>query len=277
MKDYERVAMVIRYLDTHHREQPDLTRLAAVAGLTPSHFHRLFRTWAGVTPKNFLQCLTLAHVKSLLRNGDSVLDASIEAGLSSPGRLHDLCVSLEAASPGEMKARGEGLSVRYGFAESPFGDCLIAETARGVCHLSFVDGRPEESVARLKAQWPRASLTHDDAVARRLATTVFLRPDVDRAPLRAYVSGTSFQVRVWRALLEVEPGSLVSYGQLASTVCDPKAARAVGTALGRNPIAYLIPCHRVIRETGAIGGYGGGITRKRAIIAWETARRVESA
>jgi AraC family transcriptional regulator, regulatory protein of adaptative response / methylated-DNA-[protein]-cysteine methyltransferase len=274
MNDYDRIGAVIRYLDEHHREQPDLACLAGVAGLTQYHFHRLFRSWAGITPKDFLQCLTFEHVKSLLRNGDSVLDASIDAGLSGPGRLHDLCVSLEAASPGEMKAQGEGLRITYGFAASPFGECLIAETARGICHLAFVDGETAEpGLARLRAQWPGASLSRDDCAAREIASSVFVRPEVERAPLRAYVRGTAFQVRVWRALLEVQPGSLVTYTQLASTVCGPKAARAVGAALGRNPLAYLIPCHRVIRETGVVGGYRWGETRKRAMIAWETAPR----
>jgi AraC family transcriptional regulator of adaptative response/methylated-DNA-[protein]-cysteine methyltransferase len=271
MNDYDRIAAVIRHLDDHHREQPDLACLAGVVGLTQYHFHRLFRSWAGITPKDFLQCLTLAHVRSLLRDGDSVLDASIEAGLSGPGRLHDLCVGLEAASPGEIKARGEGLRICYGFAASPFGECLIAETSRGICHLAFVDDGPEQSVARLAAQWPGASLARDDAIARETASNVFVRPGAERAPLRAYVRGTAFQVRVWRALLEVEPGALVTYTRLASTVCGPKAARAVGAALGRNPLAYLIPCHRVIRETGVVGGYRWGETRKRAMIAWETA------
>jgi AraC family transcriptional regulator of adaptative response/methylated-DNA-[protein]-cysteine methyltransferase len=271
VNDYDRIAAVIRYLDEHHHEQPDLARIAAVAGLTQYHFHRLFRSWAGITPKDFLQCVTLAHVKSLLRDGDSVLDASIEVGLSGPGRLHDLCISLEAASPGEIKARGDGLRISYGFAASPFGECLIAETARGICHLAFVDGRAEECVARLTAQWPGASLSRDDGAAREMALNVFAHPGMERAPLRAYVKGTAFQVRVWRALLEVEAGSLVTYGRLASAVCRPSAARAVGAALGRNPLAYLIPCHRVIRETGVVGGYRWGETRKRAMIAWETA------
>lgn len=274
MNDYDRIGAVIRYLDEHHREQPDLACLAGVAGLTQYHFHRLFRSWAGITPKDFLQCLTLEHVKSLLRNGDSVLDASIDAGLSGPGRLHDLCVGLEAASPGEMKARGEGLRFTCGFAESPFGQCLVGETSRGVCHLAFVDGEQEHGLAKLRAQWPGASLSRDDCAAREIVADVFVRPKVERAPLRAYVRGTAFQVRVWRALLEVEPGSLVTYAQLASTVCGPKAARAVGAALGHNPLAYLIPCHRVIRETGVVGGYRWGETRKRAMIAWETAPRL---
>ena len=224
--------------------------------------------------KDFLQCLTLEHVKSLLAKGNSVFDASLEAGLSGPGRLHDLCVTLEAVSPGKMKAGGEGLTITYGFAESPFGECLIADTSRGICHLTFVDRGRERALGRLSAQWPCASLVHDDETARETAAAVFAQPNGERASLRAYVRGTSFQVRVWRALLEVQPGSLVSYGELASTVCSSKAARAVGAALGQNPVAFLIPCHRVIRETGALGGYGGGISRKRAMIAWESAPRL---
>jgi AraC family transcriptional regulator of adaptative response/methylated-DNA-[protein]-cysteine methyltransferase len=272
MNDYDRIAAVIRYLDEHHREQPDLACLAGVAGLTPYHFHRLFRSWAGVTPKDFLQCLTLSHVKSLLKQGGSVLSASLDAGLSGPGRLHDLCVSLEAASPGEMKAQGEGLNVTYGFAASPFGRCLVGETPRGVCHLAFVDnGESEDAVARLTAQWPKARFARDDSIASASVSNVFVRSMNGQAPLRAFVRGTAFQVRVWRALLEVEAGSLVTYAQLASTVCGPKAARAVGGALACNPLAYLIPCHRVICETGVVGGYRWGEARKRAIIAWETA------
>ncbi len=273
MNDYERIETVIRYLDGHHQEQPDLARLARVAGLSPYRFHRLFRSWAGITPKDFLQCLTLEHVKSLLAKGNSVFDASLEAGLSGPGRLHDLCVTLEAVSPGEMKAGGEGLTITYGFAESPFGECLIAETARGICHLTFVDQGRDHALDRLTALWPCGSLVHDDETARETASAVFAQPNGERAPLRAYVRGTAFQARVWRALLEVQPGSLVSYGALASTVCNSKAARAVGAALGQNPIAFLIPCHRVIRETGTLGGYGGGLPRKQAMIAWESAPR----
>ena len=273
MNDYERIAAVIRYLDEHHNDQPDLSTLSDVAGLTQYHFHRLFKSWAGVTPKDFLQCLTLAHVRSLLGRGESILNVSIDAGLSGPGRLHDLCVSLEAATPGEMKAQGEGLDIRYGFAGSPFGRCVVGKTDRGVCHLSFVNGDNERAIARLQAQWPRASLARDDAAAHGIASNVFLQVEVERAPLRAYVRGTAWQVRVWRALLEVESGSLVTYKQLASAVCGPKAARAVGAALGRNPLAYLIPCHRVIRETGVVGGYRWGEERKRAMIAWETAPR----
>jgi len=275
MNDYERIARVIRYLDEYHGEQPDLTVLARQAGLSPFHFHRLFTNWAGVTPKDFLQCLTLAHVKESLRNGTSVLESALDAGLSGPGRLHDLCVNLEAASPGEMKTGGAQWSITAGFAASLFGTCLLAESPRGICHLSFVeDGDENAAWARLAEDWPNARLRRNDSVAARIAGQIFTRSaDRDsRATLRAFVKGTAFQVRVWRALLEVPPGQFISYGRLAAAVGQPTAARAVGTAVGQNPLAYLIPCHRVIRETGVIGNYRWGWIRKRAIVTWESAQ-----
>ena len=276
MNDYERVANVIRYLDRHHTEQPGLAQLALGAGLSSFHFHRLFSAWAGVTPKDFLQCLTLEHVKTLLREGDSVLDAALNAGLSGPGRLHDLCVTLDAASPGEMKNGGAGMKIDYGFAETPFGEALIAETTRGICHLSFVDGQGRNGARDLLAgQWPNAKLQRADRRAEELSDRIFARPprDQSRRPLRAFVQGTPFQLRVWRALLNVPTGSLTTYGRLSAAIHQPRAARAVGSAVGANPISFVIPCHRVIRETGALGNYGGGRIRKRAIIGWEIAPR----
>lgn len=276
MNDYERVARVIRYLDEHHTQQPNLAMLADSAGLSPFHFHRLFSTWAGVTPKDFLQCLTLEHVKSLLQERESVLAAALEAGLSGPGRLHDLCVSLEAASPGEVKNGGAGLRITFGFAETPFGKCLLGESQRGICHLSFVDGLGREAaVTILRAEWPNARFESNDRRAARLASEIFAQPNdsVGRPTLRAYVKGTAFQLRVWRALLRVPAGELVSYGRLAKAIERPLAARAVGGAVGQNPLAFLIPCHRVIQETGAVGGYRWGPLRKRAMIAWESAPR----
>jgi len=276
MNDYQRIALVIRYLDEGHMAQPDLATLARRAGLSPFHFHRLFSSWAGITPKDFLQCLTVAHAKQLLREGKSVLDTALIAGLSGPGRLHDLCVNLEAASPGEWKSGGEGWTIVAGLADSPFGRCLIGEGPRGICHLSFVEA--DDGVAELAAlarDWPRARLARDDVAAARLARRVFERADhaEERPGLRAFVRGTAFQVRVWRALLALPPGTLVSYGALAASLGRPTAARAVGTAVGQNPLAYLIPCHRVIRETGVIGDYRWGRTRKRAIVAWEGAAK----
>jgi AraC family transcriptional regulator of adaptative response/methylated-DNA-[protein]-cysteine methyltransferase len=273
MNDYERIAQVIRFLDARHVEQPDLRTLAGRAGLSPFHFHRLFATWAGVTPKNFLQCLTLAHAKELLRNGENILDAALESGLSGPGRLHDLCVNLEAASPGELKSGGAGWAISFGFADSPFGKCLIAQSPRGICHLSFVENE-RLSLNELQCEWPQAKLKSDDSSAEKTAGQIFGQRAGSEAgaPLRGFVRGTPFQVRVWRALLQVQPGTLTSYGRLASSIGQPAASRAVGAAVGQNPLAYLIPCHRVIRETGVIGNYHWGPVRKRAMIAWESSQ-----
>jgi AraC family transcriptional regulator of adaptative response/methylated-DNA-[protein]-cysteine methyltransferase len=302
MNDYERIAQVIRFLDARHVEQPDLTTLARRAGLSPFHFHRLFAMWAGVTPKDFLQCLTLAHAKELLREGTPILDVALESGLSGPGRLHDLCVNLEAASPGELKSGGTGWTISSGFADSPFGKCLIAKSPRGICHLSFVK-KEKTSLAELQNDWQRAKFKRDDSAAARLTAIIFSLSPPKRGEgrgegnliqkqsasspqpspplgrrgsqpaqpaLRAFVRGTPFQVRVWRALLQIQPGTLTSYGRLANAIDRPTAARAVGAAVGQNPLAYLIPCHRVIRETGVIGDYHWGPIRKRAIIAWES-------
>ncbi len=274
MNDYERIANVIRFLDDNHTAQPDLAKLADRVGLSVFHFHRLFSSWAAVTPKDFLQCLTLEHVKTLLHEGQTVLETAIEAGLSGPGRLHDLCVNLEAATPGEMKTGGAGLEISYGFAATPFGEALIAETPRGICHLSFVGEDGDAAALRfLMKQWPAAKHRRDDRNAAQTSADIFLRnPGADRPPLRAFVRGTAFQVRVWRALLRVPTGSLVTYGRLATAVGHPKASRAVGTAVGANPLAYIVPCHRVIRETGVLGNYRWDPIRKRAMIGWEGSR-----
>ena len=274
MNDYERVARIIRYLDENHLEQPDLADLAAHSGLSRFHLHRLFSRWAGVTPKDFLQSLTLADARERLRRGESVLDATLNTGLSSPGRLHDLCVTLEAATPGEIKAGGEGWMIEVGFADSPFGDCCIGIGPRGVCHLAFVEnGDRDAEAARIADAWPRARLRWSDAQARQLGAQIFKPANTDSPSvgLRAFVRATPFQLRVWRALLSVPPGAVVSYGHLAAAVARPNAARAVGTAVGSNPLAFLIPCHRVIRETGVIGQYRWGHERKRVMLGWEGA------
>lgn len=273
--DYERIATAIRFLEDHRHEQPPLEEVAAAVGLSPSHFHRMFRRWAGATPKDFLQCLTLSHARELLRSGESVLGAALEAGLSGPGRLHDLCVSLEAATPGEIKARGAGMCLHAGVAASPFGNCLLAESPRGICHLAFFDGddKParDGAIAELEADWPLAEIRMDDGRAQGLADRVF-SPAPPAAPWKLHVRGTPFQLRVWRALLDIAPGTLVSYGKLAAHAGNAKASRATGTAVGSNAISFLIPCHRVIRETGISGHYRWGAVRKRAILAWETSR-----
>jgi AraC family transcriptional regulator of adaptative response/methylated-DNA-[protein]-cysteine methyltransferase len=275
MNDYERVARVIRYLDATHTEQPDLATLAGLTGLTPFHFHRLFSSWAGITPKDFVQCLTLNHARELLRRGRSVLETALETGLSGPGRLHELCVTLDSATPGEFKRGGEGWTIRAGFGDSPFGACLVAESPRGICHLDFLDAGGETAAWRsLREEWPGATLRRNDTLARRLAKSIFrAEPATGSKPsLRVFVRGTAFQVRVWRALVGLPKGNITSYGRLAAELGMPRAARAVGTAVAHNAVAYLIPCHRVIRETGVVGDYRWGSTRKRAMLAWESAR-----
>lgn len=268
MNDYERVASIIRYLDRHHEEQPGLDELAGLAGLSTAHFHRLFSRWAGVTPKDFLRCLTLEHTRERLSRGASVFDAALDAGLSSAGRLHDLCVTLEAATPGEVKSGGAGWTITAGFAETPFGWCCVGKGARGICHLSFVE---HESFDELRRAWPAARLQRDDAMAQEVATLAFQRGHMQ--PLHALVRGTPFQLRVWRALVRVPTGALVTYGQLAAASGNARAARAVGTAVGGNPIAYLIPCHRVIRETGVVGQFRWGRERKQVMLGWEGSER----
>jgi len=271
MNDYDRIAAVIRHLDAHHARQPALRDLAAATGLSESHFHRLFHRWAGITPKDFLQCLTVEHAKQRLHESKSVLEAALEAGLSGPGRLHDLLVSIEAASPGEVKNGGRGLRIEWGRAESPFGWCSLGWNTRGICHLAFHE--TAESLvepATLRENWPHAQLHRNDSAARHQAKTIFHSETSAPGGLKAFVRATPFQLKVWRALLRIPSGCVASYRSIASALGQPEAARAVGTACATNAIAYLIPCHRVIRETGVIKGYRWGAERKRALLAWES-------
>jgi AraC family transcriptional regulator of adaptative response/methylated-DNA-[protein]-cysteine methyltransferase len=225
-----------------------------------------------VTPKDFLQCLTVKFAKERLRESASVLETALDAGLSGPGRLHDLMVTLEAASPGEWKRQGAGAWIHWGFAESPFGHCSIGWNTRGICHLEFLDtGSGDGEPTELKSGWAAAELTRDDRQAQRRCDQIFNRNQGSSTRLSAYIRGTPFQVKVWRALLRIPSGCLSTYGQIARTIGEPRAVRAVGSACGQNPVAYLIPCHRVIRETGIVQGYRWGAARKRAIVAWEAA------
>lgn len=267
MSDYEKIACVIRFLDANREAQPSVARMAVVAGLSESRFHRLFLRWAGVTPKDFLQCLTVEYAKSRLRDPVSVLDVSLDAGLSGPGRLHDLTVNLEAASPGELKSGGRGVDVTWGFAESPFGLCSIGWNARGICHVAFhdVEGGLPESLGR---NWAEASITRSDRAASRHASDIFTSKR--GREIRVFVHGSRFQSMVWRALLQIPEGALTSYSRIASAVGSPGASRAVGAACGSNPVAYLIPCHRVIRETGIVKGYRWGTERKMAMLVRES-------
>lgn len=267
MTTYERIEKVIRYVEAHASEQPDLPTLARVAGLSSSRFHRLFAKWAGTTPKDFVKYLTSEHAKSLLARSEDLLTASLESGLSGPGRLHDLFVTVEGVTPGEYKKGGEGVHVRYGFAESPFGEALIGWTDRGICAVEFVAERTA-ALKGLKGRWPKATLARSDTAAKARARRIFATGP-SKQPL--LLSGTPFQVKVWEALLRIPAGRAVSYGELAKAVGKPKAARAVGSAVGANSIAYLIPCHRVLRSAGVAGEYRWGAARKKAILAWESA------
>jgi AraC family transcriptional regulator of adaptative response/methylated-DNA-[protein]-cysteine methyltransferase len=271
-QDYARVEAAIRYLDTHHEEQPDLGTLAAEIGLSPFHFQRLFQRWAGVSPKRFLQFLTVDHARRMLDAGASVLDAALDSGLSGPSRLHDLFVASEAVTPGEAKSGGAGVEIAYGFHASPFGACLIGATPRGVCWLAFVreDGQ-EAALAKLRQRWPGADLREDRRATAVLAQRAFGTARQD-GPLPIHLRGTNFQLRVWEALLRIPPGTALAYSDLARAIGRPGAERAVGMAAGRNPIAFLVPCHRVIRKTGPFSGYAWGAERKRAILGWESAR-----
>jgi AraC family transcriptional regulator of adaptative response/methylated-DNA-[protein]-cysteine methyltransferase len=268
---YERMAEAIAFMRQHHRSQPDLKTIAQAVHLSEYHFQRVFTQWAGISPKRFLQYLTVEYAKGRIAETENLLSLTAEAGLSSPGRLHDLFVSLEAMSPGEYKAAGAGLSIRYGLHETPFGQCLIARTDRGICTLQFVEmeARPVTVEARLRDQWPAADLVWDPATTAELSDRIFQPRQSPVGPLVLHVKGTNFQIQVWRALLTIPFGGMTTYQGLATEIGRPTAARAIGNAVGRNPIGYLIPCHRVIRGSGELGGYRWGLARKTAMLGWE--------
>ncbi len=271
-QDYALVAQAIRYIEAHRREQPELAAIASHVGLSEFHFQRLFSRWAGVSPKRFLQALTVEEARRSLSRSGSVLDAAYDTGLSGPGRLHDLFVQCQAATPGEVKSGGAGLTIRYGVEPTPFGDALIGVTERGICALSFVtEGEEGRAIDELHARWPAARLREERDESGSIAQRIFAdsRPD---EPLHLLIKGTNFQMQVWQALLRVPSGTLTSYGDLAQAIGRPTAARAVGSAVGSNAIAWLIPCHRVIRQTGVVDGYRWGSDRKRAMLGWEAAQ-----
>jgi AraC family transcriptional regulator of adaptative response/methylated-DNA-[protein]-cysteine methyltransferase len=266
--DYARIEKAIRYLDANRAEQPELADVAKYVGLSPAHFQRMFTRWAGISPKRFLQHRTAQVVKRLLRENRRVLDASYEAGLSGSSRLHDLIVNAEAVSPGEYQKAGEGLTVKYGFHPSPFGECLIAVTPRGICHLAFVNPvSRHDALARLEHDWPRAELIADQAATRAAIAAAFpIGGNKKLPPLSLHIKGTNFQLKVWEALLKIPDGAVTTYGDIAASLESPDASRAVGTAVGSNPVSWLIPCHRVIRSTGELGGYAWGIERKKVML-----------
>jgi AraC family transcriptional regulator, regulatory protein of adaptative response / methylated-DNA-[protein]-cysteine methyltransferase len=269
--DYDIVRRAIAHIRGNWRAQPEIDVIANAAGVSATDLHHLFRRWCGLTPKAFLQALTLNHARELLRSSASVLDTAYEVGLSGPGRLHDLFVTHEAMSPGEWKAGGEGLTIMYGFHPCPFGMALVMITPRGLAGLALADAGKERAALRdMKSRWPKAKYIEDFAstapTARRIFDAALWRKD---QPLRVVLIGTDFEVRVWEKLLDIPMGKLTTYSDLATRTGSPNAARAVGAAVGKNPICFVVPCHRVIGKSGELTGYHWGLTRKRAMLGWE--------
>ena len=269
--DYAVVRRAIAFISEHRRQQPEVEAIAHAAGVTPTELHHLFRRWAGLTPKDFLAALTLDHARSLLRDSASVLDATYEVGLSGPGRLHDLFVTHEAMSPGEWKSGGEGLTLSYGFHPSPFGTAIVIATPRGLAGLALADkGEEKPAFDDMKSRWPKARYVQDQALTLPLTQRIF-DPKAWRSdrPLRVVLIGTDFEVRVWESLLKLPLDRATTYSDIARSLGKPNAARAVGGAVGRNPVSFVVPCHRCIGKSGDLTGYHWGLTRKRAILGWE--------
>lgn len=273
-RDYDSVRRAIGFISQNWRAHPSVEAIAEAASLTPDELHHLFRRWAGLTPKAFMQALTLDHAKGLLRDSASVLDAALDSGLSGPGRLHDLFVTHEAMSPGEWKTGGEGLTLSFGFHSSPFGTAVVIASGRGLAGLAFADaGEEQPALADMTRRWPRATYIEDPAGTAELARRVF-EPSQWRVeqPLRVVLIGTDFEVRVWETLLKIPMGRAVSYSDIATDIERPKASRAVGAAVGKNPISFVVPCHRALGKSGALTGYHWGLTRKQAMLGWEAGR-----
>lgn len=276
-RDYDHIRRAIAFLSRTWEEQPSLDRLADHLGLSPAHCQKLFKRWCGLSPKEFVQAITVDHARGLLSGSASVLDAAHEVGLSGGSRLHDLFVAHEAMTPGDFKRRGAGLQIAYGFHDSPFGEALLLVTERGLAGLAFInedEGQTRgEALADMMARWPRARYEENPAQTephlRRIFNPREWRPE---QPVRLVLIGTDFEVRVWETLMKIPMGCAVSYADIARHLGQPTASRAVGSAVGRNPISFVVPCHRVLRGDGNLGGYHWGLTRKRALIGWETGR-----
>ena len=274
---YQLIEQAIQYIEANVQRQPELDEIASAVGLSEYHFQRLFTLWAGISPKRFMQFLTKEHAKELLARSENLLDTTHQVGLSSLGRLHDLFVNTEAVTPGEYKSRGAGLTIHYGLHPTPFGKCLIAATERGICHLGFIQTNGSEggAIDSLAADWKQAKMIEDYHTTAPLIARIFLNPKPDSAfdqadqPLKLHLRGTNFQIKVWEALLNIPVGSLTTYEQIAAQIGSRSAVRAVGTAVGHNPIAVLVPCHRVIRKSGEFGNYRYGNARKKALLAHE--------
>jgi AraC family transcriptional regulator of adaptative response/methylated-DNA-[protein]-cysteine methyltransferase len=269
--DYERIEKAIQFLSENFHSQPSLKEISAKIHVSEYHFQRLFSRWVGISPKRFLQFLTKEYAKALLEKSINLLDVTYESGLTSPGRLHDLFVTCEAVTPGEYKARGAGLEIAYGYHATPFGECMLAKTDRGICGLSFVQNDDRQPVfASLAQRWQNAKLIENPDVTRPLIKRIFNpSEEKDSTTLHLVLSGTNFQIKVWEALIKIPMGAVVSYEDVAAHIGMPKASRAVGNAVGNNPVSFVIPCHRVIRKTAEFGNYGGGVARKLMILGWE--------
>jgi len=270
--DFDRIAMAIGYIKDHFKDQPGLDEVAEKVHLSPFHFQRLFTNWAGVSPKKFLQYLTVEHAKKILKENQSTLfDAVMETGLSGTGRLHDLFINIEGMTPGEYRNGGESLTINYSFAESPFGHVLVASTSKGICHMAFVDDE-KKALAVLHKMFPNATFKQMTDMIQQNALFIFTHDWSQLNKIKLHLKGTEFQLKVWSTLLKIPMGQLSTYGGIAQHIQQPSASRAVGTAVGDNPVAFLIPCHRVIRSTGEFGQYMWGPPRKTAMIGWEAAK-----
>ena len=270
MTDYERIKKAIEFIQSNFQQQPDLEAVAKEVFLSPFHFQRLFKDWAGVSPKKFLQYISLQHAKKLLQQ-HTVSDAAYETGLSGSSRLHDLFISIEGMTPGEFKNGGEQLQINYSFAETPFGNIIVASTAKGICHLAFADDE-KAPLQQLQSQFPKATFRQVVDTIQQNALFIFTQDWKDLSKIKLHLKGTPFQIKVWEALLKIPMGDVSTYSGIANTINNPNASRAVGTAIGDNPVAFLIPCHRVIRSTGDFGQYHWGSIRKTAMIGWESAK-----
>ncbi len=272
--NYSRIAEAIAYIKDNFKTQPSLDEIADKVAMSPFHFQRMFTDWAGVSPKKFLQFLTVEHAKKLLKEDQaSLFDTAIETGLSGTGRLHDLFVNIEGMTPGEYKNGGESLAINYSFAESPFGNMLVASTLKGICHMAFADNE-EEALQVLKAKFPNATYRQMVDLMQQNVLYIFTHDWSKLNDVKLHLKGTEFQLKVWETLLKIPMGKLTTYGSIAKQIQQPNASRAVGTAVGDNPVAFLIPCHRIIQSTGVFGEYHWGSVRKTAIIGWEAARMV---
>ena len=269
-EDFRRIEKAIQHLESNFQDQPSLEKIAASVHLSKYHFQRLFKRWAGISPIQFLHYLTLDYTKQKLAESRSLLDTSLDSGLSGPGRLHDLFVTFEAVTPGEYKKMGEGLQIEFGFHSTPFGECLLAVTTRGICHLGFISEDRETAIELLQYQWPRANFLPSQEKTQTIAQNIFsVEPRNSRHPFHLFLKGTNFQIQVWQALLRLPRGKIFSYQDVAAYIGRPTAVRAAAHAIALNPVGYLIPCHRVIASSGVIHRYRWGCARKKAILGWE--------